>query len=160
MNLKIVNLIEAVKIVQSWKNQGLEICFTNGCFDLLHYGHIAYLRQAKNIADKLVVGLNSDASVSRLKGKNRPISNEISRAAVLEALEMVDLVIIFEQDTPLDLICALTPDLLVKGGDYVAENIVGADWVIQHGGQVKSLSLEQGYSTTQLEQKIASSYAV
>lgn len=151
---KIVSLEQAKIIVQSWKNAGLEVCFTNGCFDLLHYGHISYLRAARQIADKLVVGLNSDASVSRLKGNHRPISNQISRSTVLAALEMVDLVVIFEQDTPLELICALTPDLLVKGGDYQVKDIVGADWVIQNGGEVKTLNLEQGYSTSLLEQKI------
>ena len=151
---KVVNLAQAQNIIQRWKDAGQAVCFSNGCFDLLHYGHISYLRAARQIADKLIIGLNSDASVSRLKGTNRPISNQKSRAAVLAALEMVDLVIIFEQDTPLELICALTPDILVKGSDYQIQDIIGADWVIQHGGEVKTLNLEKGYSTSLLEQKI------
>jgi len=138
----------------NWRNQGKVVVFTNGCFDILHLGHIEYLRQAASLGDFLVVGLNSQASVSRLKGPSRPIQDEKSRAAVLASLTSVDAVCIFEEDTPERLIHALSPDILVKGGDWKPEDILGSDWVLSRGGKVRSISFVEGYSTTRIEQKI------
>jgi len=126
------------------------IVFTNGCFDLLHRGHVYFLARAREMGDLLVVGLNSDNSVRRLKGKGRPVNSQESRAEVLAALGMVDHVIIFEEDTPLELIRKVQPDLLVKGGDYRVEEIVGYDEVISRGGSVHVIPLLEGYSTTSL----------
>lgn len=128
--------------------------FTNGCFDLLHLGHVDYLEKARHLGDVLVVGLNTDDSVRRFKGPDRPIQDQQSRARVLAALEFVDLVVLFNEDTPLDLISSLLPDILVKGNDYLAENIVGADVVIRHGGSVITIALVPGYSTTRIVEKI------
>jgi len=128
--------------------------FTNGCFDLLHTGHIDYLRRAKELGDKLIVGLNSDASVKRLKGKDRPINNEIDRKAMLLALKCVDDVIIFEEDTPIKLIEKILPNILVKGGDYNTSEIVGADVVYKNGGQVITMDFIDGYSTSSLIKRI------
>jgi D-glycero-beta-D-manno-heptose 1-phosphate adenylyltransferase len=154
MFLKLKNWNEAAKQVQSWKNQGLEVVFTNGCFDILHFGHIAYLQEAKAKGNKLVIGLNSDASVQILKGVHRPINDQKSRIAILDSLSFVDLVVVFEEETPLELITLLVPDILVKGGDYTIDKIVGANVVLENGGQVLSLQFVEGYSTTNLEQKI------
>lgn len=140
--------------VEGWQRQGLKVVFTNGCFDLLHYGHIHYLAQAREQGDKLVIGLNSDASVRRLKGAGRPINNALTREFLLAALECVDLVVVFEQDTPLELIQLLSPDVLLKGGDYQPEDIVGASHVLARGGEVKALPYIEGHSTTAIEQKI------
>jgi rfaE bifunctional protein nucleotidyltransferase chain/domain len=127
--------------------------FTNGCFDVLHPGHVALLRAARNLGDLLVVGLNSDASVRRLKGPTRPYHTFADRAAVLAALEAVDFVIGFDEDTPLELIRRLTPKVLVKGGDYTRATIVGADWVESHGGTVQVFPLVGHHSTTAILQK-------
>jgi rfaE bifunctional protein nucleotidyltransferase chain/domain len=133
------------------KNKGdRKIVFTNGCFDILHVGHIAYLNEAKKYGDLLVLGLNSDASVKRLKGENRPVNPESDRSFMLENLKAVDLVEIFEEDTPLELIKALSPDVLVKGGDWKPDQIVGSDLVLANGGEVRSLLFKDGYSTTNL----------
>jgi len=140
--------------VQTWRAAGKTIAFTNGCFDLLHYGHIHYLAQAADLADCLVVGINSDASVQRLKGEHRPIKDEKNRAHILAALAFVDAVISFEKDTPYDLIQAVQPDFLVKGGDWQPKQIVGSDIVLARGGKVLSLPFVSGYSTTNLERKI------
>lgn len=137
-----------------WRAIGQRIVFTNGCFDLLHYGHLHYLAQARDLADRLVVGLNSADSVRRLKGPNRPINDELTRTHLLAALQMVDAIIVFEEDTPLDLIQLVQPDILVKGGDWKPEQIVGSDLVLARGGQVLSLPFVAGYSTTNIEQKI------
>ena len=142
--------------VNQWKQQGVRIAFTNGCFDLLHYGHVHYLAAAKAEADVLIVGVNSDASVTRLKGAGRPIQEEQSRVHLLAALQAVDAVVIFEQDTPLELIQLIEPDVLLKGGDWAIEQIVGAELVLSQGGQVKSLPFIEGYSTSRLETKIKS----
>jgi rfaE bifunctional protein nucleotidyltransferase chain/domain len=127
--------------------------FTNGCFDLLHRGHIYYLARARELGDPLVVGLNSDESVTRLKGPGRPLNNQQSRAEVLAALAVVDYVIIFEEDTPLQLINLLKPRILIKGGDYRREEIVGYNEVLSWGGAVKTIPLMEGYSTTSMIQK-------
>ena len=130
--------------------------FTNGCFDILHYGHLHYLIQARELGDRLIIGLNSDASVSRLKGEHRPIQDLRTRQMMLASLEFVDAVVLFEEDTPLNLIKNLLPDILVKGGDYSPETIVGAKEVRDSGGEVKVLSFIPGYSTSSIEQKIKS----
>ncbi|MCB0547583.1 MAG: D-glycero-beta-D-manno-heptose 1-phosphate adenylyltransferase [Phaeodactylibacter sp.] len=151
---KIQSWEQARHTVEGWKKQGLRVVFTNGCFDLLHYGHIHYLAQARDQGGRLVVGLNSDASVRRLKGANRPINDEPGRQLMLAALECVDLVVSFEQDTPFELISLLLPDVLVKGGDYLPADIVGSDVVMSRGGEVKALPYIEGYSTTAIEAKI------
>ena len=127
-----------------------KIVFTNGCFDILHRGHVTYLAQARQMGDLLVVGLNSDASVRRLKGPERPVNDEQSRALLLAALEMVDYVVLFEEDTPYNLILKVKPDLLVKGGDYDIDNIVGADFVRQRGGEVRTIPFVQGVSSSSI----------
>jgi len=140
-----------------WRANGEKIVFTNGCFDLLHYGHLHYLAQARDLGDRLVIGLNSAASVRRLKGPSRPINDELTRAHLLAALEVVDAVAVFEEDTPLLLIELVQPDFLVKGGDWQPEQIVGSAGVLANGGQVRSLPFVTGYSTTNIEQKIRNS---
>jgi D-glycero-beta-D-manno-heptose 1-phosphate adenylyltransferase len=138
------------------KNKSLKLVFTNGCFDIIHKGHISYLNDAKKLGDFLVIGLNSDSSVKILKGKSRPINNENDRAYVLENLKPVDAVIIFNEDTPYNLIKDIKPDFLVKGGDWKEENIVGSDIVKEYGGKVVSLSFLNNYSTTAILEKIKS----
>ena len=132
----------------------MKIVFTNGCFDLLHVGHLRYLKEARALGDRLVVGLNSDDSVKRLKGENRPLVSENYRKEMLLALRFVDEVEIFNEDTPLDLIKKLKPQVLVKGGDYKISEIVGAKEVLENGGEVKSLEFYQGFSTSALVEKI------
>ena len=133
-----------------WRRMGLRIGFTNGCFDLLHPGHIKVLTEARAACDRLVVGLNSDKSVRRLKGPERPVQEEHARAEVLAALEAVNLVAVFPQDTPLELIKHVRPSVLVKGGDYTPETVVGRDLVEAEGGEVVLVDLAPGYSTTDL----------
>ncbi len=128
--------------------------FTNGCFDLLHLGHVDYLEKARNLGDRLIVGLNTDSSVGRFKGPERPLQDQNSRARVLAALQFVDLVVFFDEDTPQNLISELVPNILVKGSDYLAENIVGADVVKKNGGVVKTIDFVPGYSTTRIVEKI------
>ncbi len=139
-----------------WRFLNQKIVFTNGCFDILHLGHIDYLSKAADLGNKLIIGLNSDASTQRLKGTNRPIIDEKSRAALLAALFFVDAVILFNEDTPLSLISSLKPDVLVKGADYDLKNIVGAEVVLQTGGAVKTIEFLEGYSTSAIEKKILS----
>lgn len=136
------------------ENKGKKIVFTNGCFDILHRGHVTYLNQAKSLGDLLVMGMNSDASVKRLKGPERPINKELDRKFVLENLKSVDFVEIFTEDTPLELIKLVKPSILVKGGDWTIDKIVGGKEVISWGGEVFSLSFVDGYSTTGIIQKI------
>jgi len=154
LSAKIQSLEQSILTVRTWQQQGLEIVFTNGCFDLLHYGHLHYLAQARDLGDKLVIGLNSGASVSRLKGPHRPVKDEETRSHLLASLSFVDLVVIFEEDTPSELIRSLRPDVLVKGGDYTIEQIVGAPEVQSWGGSVEVLAFVEGYSTTAYESKI------
>ncbi|MDK9722304.1 MAG: D-glycero-beta-D-manno-heptose-7-phosphate kinase [Rhodospirillales bacterium] len=146
--VKLVSLEQAKDRLRVWRLKGNKIGFTNGCFDLLHPGHVSLLSQARAACDKLVVGLNSDASVQRLKGPTRPVQSEASRAAVLASLASVDLVVIFGENTPLDLIAALKPELLVKGADYTVDKVVGADLVQSWGGRVLLADLAQGHSTS------------
>ena len=152
--LKIATLHEAKILTDKWKKEGLKVVFTNGCFDILHLGHIDYLEKARLIGDKLVVGLNDDDSVRRLKGESRPVNDLLARSRMLAALDFVDVVVAFEEDTPLALISALLPDVLVKGNDYTIDNIVGADVVIQNGGSVETIALVDGYSTTSIINKL------
>ncbi len=134
------------------KNQEKKIVFTNGCFDILHVGHVAYLEEAKKLGDLLFVGLNSDSSVRRLKGEHRPINNELDRRFVLSSLRSVDCVEIFNEDTPLELIKMVNPAVLVKGGDWSVQQIVGHEHVMSYGGKVLSLTFVDGYSTSKLIQ--------
>ena len=131
-----------------------KIVFTNGCFDVLHFGHVHYLLEAKKLGDILVVGLNSDDSVRRLKGPSRPINGEKERAFVLAALSFVDYVVLFEEDTPENLIKAVRPDVLVKGGDYALDQIVGADFVTQNGGTVTTIPFVEGYSSSHIIEQL------
>ena len=143
-----------INIIKKIKAERKKIVFTNGCFDLLHVGHIRYLSQAKKLGDFLIIGLNSDRSVKKLKGKDRPINSFEDRATLLSALNSVDLVIKFKEQTPENLIKDIVPDVLVKGGDYNIEDIVGYQIVIQNGGQVKTLSFYDSYSSTNYINKI------
>ena len=147
---KILGREELSKRLLQWRSQGFRIVFTNGCFDLLHRGHVEYLSKAADKGDVLVVGLNTDASVRRLKGETRPINKEDDRALLLAALSMVDAVVLFAEDTPYDLIRTVHPDVLVKGADYKPEEIVGNDLVTSYGGTVEVVPLTEGYSTTSL----------
>jgi rfaE bifunctional protein nucleotidyltransferase chain/domain len=135
---------------QDLKRAGKKIVFTNGCFDLLHPGHIRLLEQAKSLGDKLIVGINSDSSVRKNKGANRPVISEDERAEILAALDAVDYVVIFNEPTPRELITAILPDILVKGSDWGADEIVGRDEVVRAGGRVVSIAVEPGHSTTNL----------
>ena len=145
---KVVGLESALERVQRWRSAGEKIAFTNGCFDLIHPGHVSLLSQARGSADRLIVGLNSDASIRRLKGKDRPVQNETARGIVLASMGAVDLVILFEEDTPIELIRAIRPDVLVKGADYRVDQVVGADVVQAYGGRVMLAELLPGHSTT------------
>lgn len=154
-NPKIWKREEADKLAATIKAEGKRIVFTNGCFDILHAGHITYLQEAAALGDFLVVGVNSDDSVKRLdKSPARPLQNEFSRSAVMAALQCVGAVIVFDEDTPLELIQAVNPDVLVKGADYKIEDIVGAKEVLAAGGSVKTLEFLPGYSTSSIEKKI------
>ena len=154
---KIVSQNEAKQILAGWKKESLKTVFTNGCFDILHLGHVDYLEKSRSLGDRLILGLNTDSSVKRQnKGPERPINNEYSRARILASLFFVDLVVMFEEDTPYDIISDLIPDILVKGDDYSVENIVGADVVIRNGGEVKTIPLVNGYSTTSIINKLKS----
>ena len=147
-------LKENLNAINNLKSEKKKIVFTNGCFDLLHVGHIRYLSNAKKLGDFLIVGLNSDESVKILKGQNRPINKFEDRAMLLSALRSVDLVIMFEEQTPENLINKIVPDVLVKGGDYDIEDIVGYHTVIKNGGKVKTLDFYKGYSSTNYIKKI------
>lgn len=151
---KIISLEEASKRAEDWQKEGKKIVFTNGCFDIVHLGHIDYLEKARNLGDKLILGLNTDASVKRLKGETRPVVNEYARSRMMAAFEFIDAVILFDEPTPLEVIQEIQPDILVKGDDYVVETIVGADFVMGKGGEVKTIPLVKGYSTTSLIEKI------
>ncbi len=144
----------AIDKIQEWKSKNKKIVFTNGCFDILHCGHIKYLQEAKSLGEKLIIGLNSDDSVRRLKGNDRPVNTQECRGEVLAALEAVDLVVVFEEDTPIEIIRKIVPNILVKGGDWKIGDIIGSDIVLKNGGEVKSLSFVQGISTTSIIDKI------
>ena len=151
---KITDISSLKRKLAAWRFQDKKIVFTNGVFDLLHTGHITYLTKAAELGEKLIIGLNADASVKRLKGPDRPVNNENSRALLLAALFFVDAIVLFDDDTPLDLITQLMPDILVKGADYTIDNIVGAKEVIANGGEVKTIDFVDGFSSTSIIQKI------
>ena len=146
--------LQAKEQVLEWQSVGNVVVFTNGCFDVLHRGHIDYLTEAKALGGKLIIGLNSDASVLLLKGEGRPVQPEEDRAIIIDALHVVDGVTIFSEETPLELIKELKPDILVKGGDYTEDSVVGADEVRNNGGSVKILPFRKGCGTTLLLKKI------
>jgi len=147
---------EAEEVAAGLRSRGLVLVFTNGCFDLLHPGHVDLLRRCAGMGDRLMVGLNTDESVARLKGPRRPVADLGSRAAVLEAVRWVDHVVPFDQDTPAELIRRLVPQVLVKGGDYSPDQVVGRDTVEAAGGEVRTVPLLEGYSTTRLLERIRS----
>jgi len=145
---KILSFEKLQRQLAVWRFKGQKIVFSNGCFDVIHLGHIEYLSQARDLGDVLVIGLNSDDSVRRLKGENRPINPAEARAVTLAAMSFVDAVVVFDEDTPIDLIRVIQPDVLVKGKDYDGKEIVGSDVVNARGGQVVTIEMTLGYSTT------------
>ncbi len=153
---KIKNLEDASFIVRNWNSSNEKIVFTNGCFDLLHLGHIDYLSKAKDLGTKLIVGVNSSESVQKLKGPSRPIHSSQTRSTILAAFEFIDLVIIFEEETPIELIKTFRPNILVKGGDYTLETVIGAYEVNKYGGHVEIIPFLTGYSTSSIVTKIQS----
>lgn len=152
---KIIEVPDLIKKINIWRLKGDKIVFTNGCFDIIHPGHIVLLTGAANYGNRLIVGINSDDSIKRLKGDHRPINNLEARALVLAAMGFVDAVVYFNEDTPLELIKALQPDVLVKGGDYEKNNIVGANEVISNGGEVVIIPTLPGFSTTSIIEKLS-----
>ncbi len=148
------SLNDIKKLREKIRIENRKVVFTNGCFDIIHKGHVTYLNEAKSLGDHLIVGINSDDSVKKLKGKDRPVNNESDRAFVLDNLKSVDDVLIFNEDTPYDIIKEIIPDLLVKGGDWKEEDIVGSDIVKMNGGKVISLQFVNNYSTTNILEKI------
>lgn len=153
---KILSREALLQQVRAWQTAGETVVFTNGCFDILHYGHVDYLHQAAALGQRLVVALNTDASVSKLKGPNRPLQNEASRGLVMAALGCVDAITFFDEATPFELISTLLPNVLVKGADYSIDQIIGAKEVLANGGRVETVALSAGYSTTAIEQRIQS----
>jgi len=154
---KVISREEAARWVREIQGRGLRVVFTNGCFDLLHPGHVSYLEEARSLGDALIVAVNTDASVRRLgKGLGRPVNPEADRARVLAALTAVDRVVLFDEDTPYEILTELQPDILVKGGDYHLEDIVGREVVLGRGGQVQVLPFRTGYSTTALLERLRS----
>ena len=151
---KIVDFDGLALLLNNWKAKGMTIVFTNGCFDLLHPGHIDYLSKARDLGDKLIIGLNTDESVRNLKGESRPVQNESTRAIMLAAFAFVDAVILFNEATPQQIISRILPDVLVKGSDYSVEQIVGADVVMENGGRVETIEFLEGFSTSSLISKI------
>jgi D-glycero-beta-D-manno-heptose 1-phosphate adenylyltransferase len=151
---RILSREEIVPQIVRWRLNSKTIAFTNGVFDILHPGHIGVLAKAASFADILIVGINSDASVKKLKGDSRPVNNEQSRALIVASLIMVDAVVIFDEETPLELINQIKPDVLIKGGDYTIETIVGAKEVMANGGKVEIFPIEEGFSTTGIIEKI------
>jgi len=151
---KIITKKVLISIREKLKVEHKKVVFTNGCFDFIHSGHIHYLKEARSFGDTLVVGVNSDNSIRRIKGNSRPINNQDARALVLSSLEMVDYVVLFDEDTPYEIIKLVQPDVLVKGSDYKAQNIVGSDIVRAKGGKVETIEFLPGYSTTAIEEKI------
>jgi rfaE bifunctional protein nucleotidyltransferase chain/domain len=157
LNHKILEIKTLKQQIKRWRLHSQKIVFTNGCFDILHCGHIKIITEAASLGDKLIVAINTDASVKRLKGEERPINDEKSRAIVLSALQYVDAIILFDEDTPLELIQDTTPDVLVKGGDYTIDTVVGAKHVMKNGGEVVIIPTETGFATTNVINKIKNS---
>lgn len=150
------DITELKRLISIYKFQGKKIVFTNGCFDILHRGHVEYLAKAASLGDVLIIGLNTDASVRKLKGENRPVQDENSRALILSALRFVGHVILFDEDTPYELIKELLPDILVKGADYKEHEIVGYDIVKKNGGSVETIEFVEGFSTSNILEKACS----
>ncbi len=150
INSKILSLENLNNQVNSWKIDGLKVVFTNGCFDLLHRGHIEVLSKAADLGDRLIVGMNSDTSIMKLKGEKRPILDEASRSIILASLSFVDAVVVFTEETPLNLIINLKPDIVAKGGDYDISSIVGHDFIQKYGGEVVLIPFINGFSSTQI----------
>ena len=150
---KIKTLDEIIAASENWQSQNKRIVFTNGCFDIVHLGHIDYLSRAADLADVLVIGVNTDASVSRIKGENRPLQDELSRSTLLASFQFVEAVVLFDDDTPYELIKAIQPDVLVKGSDYKEADIVGADIVGDKGGKIVTIDFLDGYSTSSIIEK-------
>ena len=151
---KIITVAQASDLTKDLQKSNKKVVFTNGCFDLIHPGHIDYLRKAKACGDILIIGLNSDASIQRLKGKERPINDFYFRSSILAALEFVDYIVKFEDDTPLFLIKQISPNILIKGSDYTVDKIVGAKEVLEKGGEVKTIDFLEGFSSTLIINKI------
>ena len=149
---KIFDLQSITDVIKSWGKES--VVFTNGCFDILHLGHIDYLFKAAKLGDKLIIGLNSDASISRIKGEDRPIQDEKSRASIIASLQCVDAVILFDEDTPQKLIEFIQPNILVKGADYNIKDIVGSDFVLSKGGKVQTIPFLEGYSSSAIINKV------
>ena len=156
ISMKLINKDDAQKQMARWRLKNENIVFTNGCFDILHKGHLEYLSHSSDLGDRLVIGLNSDNSVRKIKGDSRPINDQESRAFALASLGFVDAIVIFEEETPEELIKALTPNILVKGSDYLENEIVGGTYVRENGGEVKTIPLTEGFSTTNIIEKIKS----
>ena len=154
LNSKILDKERLLVKLTNWKEENKKIVFTNGCFDLIHLGHIEVIARSADLGDILIIGVNTDNSIKRLKGKNRPIVEEISRAKQLAALEFVDAVVLFDQDTPIDLIKMINPNIITKGGDYNTDQVIGNDIDTQNDGEVVIIPLTQGYSTTSILEKI------
>ncbi len=151
---KIMSLASFLEIRQDLKHQGKKLVFTNGCFDIIHLGHVEYLSKARDLGDALIVGLNSDSSVKRIKGPERPIHDNNTRSTILASMHFIDYVVFFDEDTPELIIDQIIPDVLTKGADYSVENIVGAKTVLAHGGEVKTIELVDGHSTTKIIDKL------
>ena len=154
LNSKILDKERLLVKLTDWKEENKKIVFTNGCFDLIHLGHIEVIARSADLGDILIIGVNTDNSIKILKGKNRPIVEEISRAKQLAALEFVDAVVLFDQDTPIDLIKMINPNVITKGSDYNTDQVIGNDIVTQNDGEVVIIPLTQGYSTTSILEKI------
>jgi len=154
INNKIFSIEDIKHKVSKWRDENKKIVFTNGCFDIIHRGHIDYLSKAKDLGDKLIIGLNTDLSVRNIKGNTRPIQDEKSRAIILAAMQFVDAIVLFSDSTPYSLIKEIQPDILVKGADYKKEDIVGYDIVSARGGDVVTIEFLDGYSTSNIERKI------
>ena len=154
LKAKIFNIKDLSKILNEWRLNGDKIVFTNGCFDLIHLGHLEILARSADLGDKLIVGINSDMSIKKIKGNSRPIIEEDSRAKQLAAIEFIDAVILFNEDTPYNLINILKPDVLTKGGDYKKNDIIGNELINKELGEVVIIPLTQGYSTTSILEKI------
>ena len=157
-DLKIRSAASVKRLLESERQKGRAIVFTNGCFDLLHVGHVKYLQKARRLGDLLVLGLNSDASIRRLKGPKRPLIDQDERAHILAALDCIDYVVIFDEDTPLELIREVRPHILVKGGDYQPDQVVGKDFIESYGGRVELITFVDGKSTTNIVEKILQAY--
>ena len=151
---KIIPIGKKLLSLPLWKEQGEQIVFTNGCFDIIHRGHVDYLARAASLGSKMIIGLNTDNSISRIKGNSRPIVDEYSRAFVLAAFTFIDAIILFDEDTPYNLIQSIQPDILVKGSDYKEENIVGADIIKAKGGKIVTMDFIPGFSTSSIIEKI------